>query len=742
MLNPLICSGDMLADRLKMHTIHRKPKTCSLHSKTFYFVSVIFAVTYCTRMCQSLTACTRCSEVFKIEPKDATTKEGETVVFTCSVGNFTKNTGTIIWDLNPTETCNCNVVLELDRKKDTMTSKLILQNVSRTDHYVTCKLNTTLSLTSNDHHWNCFLSRRAKLSVLFFPRRHEILCSLQSTQPVREGNLLSVKCEVPRCKPAVDVHWTFGVEDAISIPRSNSDDKGLTRISSLDLPVSREMHLRSITCMVTSEIYFPEKTLQCSVGPILVLYPPRVFVNPPRLLFINEHPTQLECLADGYPENYTFSWSCSITEILNGCDENSKSINLFINKHYRFPDSDIVYVIITCAVSNSVGTETSSSVVKVERGGQTEEQIERMNMTSTSCDNKPSNITINGQYIGQYTPEMTKFQCIFHGHGADFDDFQTQMINDKDIMSNLDFTLDKELPDVTFSLYLMNISQLNVDDIVVCEVAFCNSTQMTVANISWSHPVVEKDKISSQSSGIDNLSNSDLNTTTELHQNYDNSQSQPYWQIATIAIGSVLAMVILILCIATVKNALRNKYKLKHSPENRLEKNSRPLQKVDKQCDELSSPDPIYEVPAEIDPANGDTLLKSEIDRNSSNDFYQGAYHTYESRVHENPPTRLASESSYHGSTTTNMIHSYYAIERLQTTVDDDTSHKVIYDNDHVVQMHSDFKGFSKTKNAKLLMVEGDMYEVPLPQIPLKPREQAHFEPDQSDFTDNFSSLQ
>ena len=662
-----------------------------------------------SHLCLSSGTCRQDRDAFKTEPMDTIASEGETAIFTCVVENFSSGADSISWSLEPFH--DHEVAAEFDDKKHVMTSKLLLHNISKTDHYVTCMLNRTVESISGENQLNCFLSEEAKLIVHYFPKRHEISCHPRESPLQTEGSMISLRCEVMRCNPAVDIYWEFNYDvPDIHLPRPRLTDNGHTRVSRLDFPVSKQMHLRSLTCIVTSELAFPEKILQCSVGPIHVLYPPTVFVNPASIV-LNSYQTQLECLSDGSPNNFTFSWSCSPADIFNGCEANSQKINIFINDLYKSSNSAPFHMIVTCTVSNSVGTGTASSLINAERWDSSEDQPNSINESSTSCDHDLSNFTVRGIYIEKPTQKMSRFQCIFNRDMAT----QTQVIYNKDDMSTLEFSLDQELPLQNVFLQLLIISKSNFEDIVACEITSCNHTQLTLAQIVRFHPVLEKDISSSQLSESNTSNNSDLDATKELPNNMDNSQAQFVWQTASITMASVLSIIILIACLAMMKYALRHKYK--HGSENRLENSPETFQKMDNQHDELSMPDPIYEMPLDRDATSADSVLKPAIDT-SSMDYLQAAHHIYESRVHHALSPGETPESSYQESSPTHVVHSYYAVEGLQIAENSDPSHTVIYNNDHVVQMHSKDKNISSS--TKMIMVDNNKYETPLPKIPLK----------------------
>ena len=711
-----------------------------LNSKEFFLLVVI--CTLGCPLCMPLETCRRISDVFQTEPIDITAKEGDSVVFTCAAGNFSQGTDSITWSVKPTQYHDVIINNTFDSEKGIMTSQLLLHNISKIDCYVTCILNISLR-PPDEHQWDCFLSREAELDVLYFPKSNEISCGPQELQQLTEGSVFSVRCEVARCNPAVDIYWEldFNVQEDIQLPRSTLDDDGLTRTSRLNLHVRKQMHLRSLVCIVTSELNFPEKKLKCPVGPIKVIHPPRVFVNPPRLLLTNKHPMQLECLVDGYPDNFTFSWSCSGTGTLQGCGGMSNKVNLSINdlQAVRIKGT---YVQVMCRVHNSVGTGKASSIIKLER----QNSFDR---TLNHCDQLPSNFTVSGEFFGQHIPR--KFTCIFQEQQANstsrLDSFQTVLMNDTEVSDNLDYNIEEELFPANLSLGLFTVTKASYNETVLCEITLhkCNYTHLAFAKISSPAANLEMEKISSQSVDIKTTVDSNLVVIMETSDIEGNAKDL-FWQTATIVIGSVLATVVLIVCIATMKYVEWHKRK-KHSNK-RLDTGpgTAMLQ------NQPAAADPVYEMLTEPGVINVEgfpqtvtmprvrhtydlgvqnSLAPSLSSKGScSSDMQQmldsTIHHTYDSSLHNSLTQGIASEGSCSCSCDMQLVHTYYGVEKIaepQMTCKDPLE-KVLYSNEYVVGTNSDNKDKKFNSNImKLAGTQENAYEVPLSQIPQKTRE-------------------
>ena len=106
--------------------------------------------------------------------------------------------------------------------------------------------------------------------------------SLKSSALSHIGELIAVRCAVPRGKPAVDLSWRFdrmdGLED-IHLPELH--DEGRTvRALSHTLQARLEMHNRYLVCLVSSELVFPSQSIECRIGPFRIFHPPMVTVLP------------------------------------------------------------------------------------------------------------------------------------------------------------------------------------------------------------------------------------------------------------------------------------------------------------------------------------------------------------------------------------------------------------------------------------------------------------------------------
>ena len=279
----------------------------------------LYAVTLLVVLCYTIIVCSS-PLVFITQPQDITANEGDDVTFLCSVNNSGR--ASISWTVRPDHKNN-----ETTEKFDHhVTSTLTVQGIDQYDRYITCSVSYA-SDGSGQYQWRNFSSRRAKLSVKYFPRQSELSCSPQDAISLQEWQFLHVYCAVLRCKPAVDLTWRLETEDKFVLPLPKIQDNGLMRNLSDKVRVSRELHNKRIICVVTSELAFPGRSLECPTGLIKVLTPPAVAVHPRNAILEDHMVVGFTCMADGYPTVFNFTWSCSSNVKLNGCNGTTTSTN-------------------------------------------------------------------------------------------------------------------------------------------------------------------------------------------------------------------------------------------------------------------------------------------------------------------------------------------------------------------------------------------------------------------------------
>ncbi|XP_072178771.1 uncharacterized protein [Diadema setosum] len=304
--------------------------------------------------------CVTTSNRFRQEPADTFAAAGENVSFTCIAFSFFRDTERLEWLIEP-NLYQTKQVDTFNTYEYQMESHLHVLNVNAIDQYFTCILHT-LQL-HGDADPECILSRRAKMTVGYFPIADELTCSPSGEVELRLGEVMSASCEVPRGKPAVDLNWR--VEPHAHLPNPTVLDTGFQRISRIDLQMEPNVENMTLFCEVTSPFAFPSTKLECPIGPIRLLRPPQVVVDPQQGEISSSHPLTLVCMASGYPDVTLYQWSCSPSDILQGCDASSKTVTLSLpgaaDVDARLSHNKTL--VVSCSATNSAGT--GSSVARV-----------------------------------------------------------------------------------------------------------------------------------------------------------------------------------------------------------------------------------------------------------------------------------------------------------------------------------------------------------------------------------------
>ena len=234
---------------------------------------------------------------------------------------------------------------------------VITVHVVKTVQFFRCDLRSSI-----DQHI-CFSSRLAQLRVEYFPRKKDLSCGPQNPEPFGEGDVLDIFCKVIRSNPAVDMRWKL-FPDATILPFPPNRDTTVYRVLSHKLSITKDLHLKKLVCEVTSEIAFPVRLLQCFVGPIKVYHAPKVIVHPSNAEVLHNYPIKLLCVVNGYPDQFTFIWSCLPIGIFVGCASVSETAEISTSVHVVVPEEGLEAEII-CTVSNSIGQAIGSSHVNV-----------------------------------------------------------------------------------------------------------------------------------------------------------------------------------------------------------------------------------------------------------------------------------------------------------------------------------------------------------------------------------------
>lgn len=231
-------------------------------------------------------------------------------------------------------------------------------HVGRTVQFIRCDLRPDVDSRA------CFSSPMSKLRVQYFPHKNDISCGPHDPKPFHEGDAMPISCEVLRSTPAVDMRWSL-LPDATIISLSPHHDGIWNRGLLHDLPITKSLHMKRLVCEVTSELVFPERLLQCFIGPIMVYHAPRVIVQPSNAEVGPDHLVEFMCVANGYPDHFEYSWTCLPHGLFKGCESVSKTAEVSLGINVDTVSLEGLAAEVRCIVSNSIGRATGSSHVNV-----------------------------------------------------------------------------------------------------------------------------------------------------------------------------------------------------------------------------------------------------------------------------------------------------------------------------------------------------------------------------------------
>ncbi|XP_072178770.1 uncharacterized protein [Diadema setosum] len=571
-------------------------------------------------------ACVTTSNRFRQEPADTFAAAGENVSFTCIAFSFFRDTERLEWLIEP-NLYQTKQVDTFNTHEYQMESRLHVFTVGEIDQYFTCILHTFQ--LHGDADPVCMSSRRAKMTVGYFPSADELTCSPGGEVELRLGEVMTASCEVPRSKPAVDL--SLRVEPQANLPNPTVLDTGLQRILRIDLQMEQNMDHMIFFCQVTSPFAFPDRKLECSIGPIRLLRPPQVVVDPQRGEISSSHPLSLVCMAGGYPDVTLYQWSCSPPGILGGCDATSKTVTLSVPGVTDRPTdvrlSHDQTIVVTCSATNLEGTGSNvTRVYYISSSTLTPDDY----FQSVGVCLSINNIEVDSSW------STTGVQCSLDPRCSTNDWVYFQwFVNDYEITNNVtdDLVITTSSPYVS-SLKFRYLEKSFVSQNVTCKVIFLNSHTKAYTDITMSCNLRgTKVSVSSQdgfdSKSVDQGSN---NTMTEwlsviscdgVNQGNDsNYWKQPVTQgtdtglndggtkmavgkLVAVVVSGVVAFVILTVCfIALFAKILANRKTKASSPSvaKRPEKTDDRNQRHDKGASCRSS-DHVYETPI-VSPAS------------------------------------------------------------------------------------------------------------------------------------------
>ena len=406
--------------------------------------------------------------VFKTEPTDARVYEGEDVSFSCSVLNFNQDTDSITWEVVPQFSHNTEI--ESFQQNGVRISTITAYAMSRTEHYFRCILQSvdTSVPAGSQYRSVCNLSRRAKTIIQYFPRQSEIDCVPLAHTLYDIGDSLTVTCSVPRGNPSVDVGWLRHAPDVL-ITRSILREDGALRVASQTMTVTRNLHLKRVTCRATSELLFPDRKIECLTDLIKVNLPLRVYMIPTNVTLDNINDITFSCMAEGFPGDFTYSWSCFPHDMFIGCDSKSRTANISLDCTYYIRVSNVERVNISCSVTSSTGQSSDATELlltsNVRKTCKTQRLFRDINNTANHLTLKQTNLYYVG--VDKWIAELT---CNVSPVFRDLDNYHIQWKVNAEIISenSKEYVRKIESPD-NFVLLLQNLSWSNNPPRVGCE---------------------------------------------------------------------------------------------------------------------------------------------------------------------------------------------------------------------------------------------------------------------------------
>ena len=630
-----------------------------------------------------LTACQYAPDQFLVTPQNSIAHEGSWTNFSCSPRDFNQDSDTITWRVAPTT--EQKDPIQSDDMSGTVTSTLMIKVIGRADYSIICSVEKI-----TNQHSICY-SSRSKLTVHYFPDESELKCCPNESTDVREGELLQVNCNVTRSKPAVDLNWSFD-DGGPPLPTLMPDNDGRVRYLTHIMPITRGMHGKTITCVVTSDLAFKGRAMNCTIGPIKVLIPPQVTVHPGSIVVQDNQQATLFCEAHGYPNTFNFSWTCSPSEFVYGCNTTSQIANISLQcNQSQTSCRNAKNISVSCTASNFVGNVTNSSQIFIEREYYTE--LGNTNDTPENCGrgiflNMSSHITfINQQrqikvYCTILQTQNNSAEVLWY-----FDRSQLHSTSQRFVL--------EELPPSTFSLHILNLSHSDLGKAVECKIASCKTVQRSSLLLSF---------------------NLDQGQFQEPINPFGTSQQSQllWWQMVMIASAGVVAAIVLIACVVAllVTFIQRQLHPINQITSKTFNHDHRGLDQSSMSSKDNSFIDPTYEVPTI-------PFDKTVTDEYPEETPYYGLTHTYASDI---APTSVNSSPSKRSSWTTSSDTSKGSTStpptENQVHLDTSVTSESPYFNESVILMHTFKRQKSATKSLNRQKGDMNINEKPMPSVP------------------------
>ncbi|XP_023231939.1 titin-like isoform X2 [Centruroides sculpturatus] len=188
------------------------------------------------------------------------------------------------------------------------------------------------------------------------------------TEPVQEGDIISLNCTVEGAKPAAEITWYNESNVLIPSPESETEkmpDNTYRTISELEIEVTKFDHKGIFYCEGSNDLIKEEPLLESFS--IEVEYPPAVVIEPEKGIIVNETTEAVfTCSYEANPETIL-----DIDWYKDGKELPLSDSTKYSTSNTTMPTLTILSVdrndrgIYTCSLTNSIGRGNSSNSVKL-----------------------------------------------------------------------------------------------------------------------------------------------------------------------------------------------------------------------------------------------------------------------------------------------------------------------------------------------------------------------------------------
>ena len=212
-----------------------------------------------------------------------------------------------------------------------------------------------------DSHIEKFPSNFGRVEVHYFLQENELQCHAPVSLVFQDGEIASFKCQGEKCNPAVTFEWRTSFTSQTNISKRFQNDTTVLG----EIGIDRSFHGEFVFCIATSRS-FPLSSVNCSIGPFFVLREPSVQISPkdPSLIFPIISEVKLRCFAEGYPEDYNYTWTYVPYDFSLNLHVRGNNITI-TSKNTSFDIHNDTTKNITCFVNNSGGSSHDTVLLGV-----------------------------------------------------------------------------------------------------------------------------------------------------------------------------------------------------------------------------------------------------------------------------------------------------------------------------------------------------------------------------------------